>query len=180
MKKIGIFCADGVEEIECLTAVDFLRRAGVEVTMISVMEKRTIQGAHGIIFFADQMYEEADLSDYDGIVLPGGGGYTVLEAHEGVCRTVLDFYGQKKLTAAICASPSIFARLGILKGRKATVYPGMEVADAADWTGQAVEVSDHVITGQGPAKAAPFAIALIRWLLGDEAADAIAAEVLEK
>ena len=178
MKKIAVFCADGVEEVECLTTVDFLRRAGIEVTTVSIMDGRTVQGAYGIIFYADQMYEETDFSAFDGIVLPGGGGYVHLEAHEGVCSIVRQFDEEKKLTAAICASPSIFARLGILKDKEATVYPGMEVEGAAIWTGRDAVTAGHIITGQGPAKAAAFAIALIRHLLGSDTADAIAQEVL--
>ena len=117
MKKIGIFLADGFEEIEGLTVVDILRRAGLEAVTISVMGKKEIVGSHKICVLADALYEDTDFSGLDGVVLPGGlEGTTNLGKHEGVCGTARAFTEEGKLVAAICAAPSVLGQEGILKG----------------------------------------------------------------
>ena len=102
MKKIGIFMADGCEEIEGLTVVDVVRRAGIAIDMISITGKKEVAGAHGITFAADVLAEEADFDSYDGIVLPGGMPGTIhLEEHEGVKNVLEKYYEEKKYIAAI-------------------------------------------------------------------------------
>ena len=168
MSKVAVICTDNVEEVECLTIVDFLRRAGVEVEMISRTGKLEICGAHNIVFMADSIMEDVlDAESYDAIILPGGAGWEQLYADYRVRDSVLAFAEARKLTAAICASPGIFARLGILNGKRATIYPGMEADEfEVQWMDKAVVQADNIITGQGPAKAAEFAIALIGYLEG--------------
>ena len=117
MAKIGVFLADGFEEIEGLTVVDILRRAGVEVTMISIMGRKEIHGAHQITVLADALYEEVSFENLDGVVLPGGmPGTTNLGAHDGVKKQIAVFAEKGKLVAAICAAPSVLGENGILKG----------------------------------------------------------------
>ncbi|BAK47085.1 hypothetical protein CXIVA_11180 [Clostridium sp. SY8519] len=177
--KLAVLCADNVEEIECLTVVDYCRRANLAIDMLSVMERRMVTGAHGITFQTDGMWTDADPEEYDALILPGGSGYVHLRENPSVCDAIVNFWKEKKLVAAICASPSIFAELGILKGKDAVVYPGMEVVDAGvNWLDQSVAVSGNVITGKGPSRAGVFAIAVIRYVAGDAAAEAVKAEVL--
>ena len=125
MKKIGIFMADGCEEIEGLTVVDVLRRAGAEVEMVSVMDRKEITGAHGIKVEADRMIEEAGEADL--YVLPGGMPGTLhLKEHAGLCRLLNQAEKKEKHIAAICAAPSVLGELGMLKGKRACCYPSFE------------------------------------------------------
>ena len=127
MKKVLVFLADGFEECEGLIVVDILRRAGAEVTTVSVMEKRRICSSHKIELYADVMASDVNTAEYDAVVLPGGiPGTPNLAANPMVTDTCLRFAAEGKLVAAICAAPSILGQLGLLKGKKATVYPGME------------------------------------------------------
>lgn len=119
MKKIGIFLADGFEEIEGLAVVDILRRAGVEAQMISIMGKREISGSHNIHVQADVCYEDVDFAELDGVVLPGGMPGTLnLGAHAGVNETMKSFAEEGKLVAAVCAAPSVLGQAGLLEGKR--------------------------------------------------------------
>ena len=176
--KLGIFCANGVEEVECLTTVDYCRRAGLDICMYSVHDTNEVTGAHDIPFLADRLFDADEVKSLDGLILPGGGGYVHLEAHAGLMEAVEAFAADGRLVAAICASPSILARAGLLAGKKATVYPGMEVADAGvDWSSDAAVTDGNIITGKGPAKAVDFALAVIAYCCGDGKAAEIAAEI---
>ena len=117
MKKVSVFLADGFEEIEGLTVVDLLRRAGVAVTTVSITGEYTIHGAHGIDVQADQLFEEMNYDGQDMLVLPGGMPGTLnLSAHDGLKELLNKFYAEKKYLAAICAAPSVFGKYGFLKG----------------------------------------------------------------
>ena len=119
MKKVCVFLADGFEEIEGLTVVDILRRAKVEVSTVSIMDTLDIQGAHGINIKADQMFDEADFSVADMLVLPGGMPGTLhLGQHKGLQNILKDFHNEKKNIAAICAAPSVLGKYGILEGKR--------------------------------------------------------------
>ena len=127
MSKIGIFMADGCEEIEGLTVVDIVRRAKMDITMISVNGKREVTSSHGVTFLADAVAEEVDYGALDGIVLPGGMPGTLhLLDHAAVNEVIKKFAGEGKLVAAICAAPSVLGAAGILEGRRATCHPGFE------------------------------------------------------
>ena len=170
MKKICVFLAEGFEEVEALTAVDVCRRAGIDVTTVSITGEKLVTGAHAVPVQADRLFEDVDYDSMDGLVLPGGmPGTKYLQEHEGVNRLVKQFASGGKLTAAICAAPSVFGNAGILKGIPATVYPGCET-EGVNWTGAAVEVSGNIITGKGPGLAAKFALALVSYLTGEEKA----------
>ena len=127
MKQVAVFLAEGLEEIEGLTVVDVLRRAGIEVTTISISEKKEVTGSHNITILPDALFSEADWSGLDGVILPGGmPGTTNLMEHEGVRKVIQEFADQKKLVAAICAAPSVLGQAGLLRGKRATCYPGFE------------------------------------------------------
>lgn len=127
MSKIGIFMADGCEEIEGLTVVDIVRRAKMDITMISVNGKREVTSSHGVTFLTDAVAEEVDYDALDGIVLPGGMPGTLhLLDHAAVNEVIKKFAGEGKLVAAICAAPSVLGAAGILEGRRATCHPGFE------------------------------------------------------
>ena len=150
MSKVYVFLAEGFEEIEGLTVVDLLRRAGVETEMVSVMDGKQIKGSHGIKVTADSMFDDADFSDADILVLPGGMPGTLnLGNHTGLCEILKKHYEAGKMVAAICAAPSVFGELGFLKGRIATCYPGFESKlEGAIVCATKVAVDENVITSQ--------------------------------
>ncbi len=180
MKKIGIFLADGFEEVEGLTVVDVLRRAGIEAVTISIMGKEEILGSHGIRVFADALYEDVDFSGLDGVVLPGGlVGTENLGKHEGVCRTARAFAEEGKLVAAICAAPSVLGREGILRGKTAACYPGFEEKlEGASVTYDEVAEDGNVITSRGMGTAIPFSLRLVAYLVDGASADALAKKIV--
>ena len=145
------FFAEGYEEIEALTVVDLVRRAGISIDMISVTEAGEVTGSHGITVKMDRTLAETDFSQLDMLVLPGGmPGTKGLEDCEALMEKLDEFYTSGKYIAAICAAPSIFGHRGYLKGRKATSYPDFEShLEGADVTGAAAIVDGNVITGRG-------------------------------
>lgn len=180
MAKIGVFLADGFEEIEGLTVVDILRRAGVEVTTISIMGRKEIYGAHQITVLADALYEDVTFEQLDGIVLPGGmPGTTNLGAHDGVKKQIAVFAGAGKLVAAICAAPSVLGENGILKGKKAACYPGFEdKLLGAEVVFDEVAEAGNVITSRGMGTAIPFALRLTAYLTTEQKAEELAKGII--
>lgn len=170
MSKIAVFFADGCEEIEGLTVVDMLRRAGIEVTGVSVSGRREIHGSHDIMFQADTLLEEAGISSFDGVVLPGGlKGTANLAAHTGVLSAVQEFAGAGKLVAAICAAPSVLGQAGVLKGKRATCHPGFEEKlTGAEALPDTVVSDGNIITSRGMGTAIDFSLAIIRYLSDED------------
>ena len=121
---IFIHLAEGFEEIEAITAADVLRRAGLDTRLVSVTGNRAVTGTHGIVLEADMLFEEADYSECNMIVLPGGlpGAYN-LRDHQGLEKKIKEFASEGKGIAAICAAPLVLGAHGILEGKKATIYP---------------------------------------------------------
>ena len=180
MKKLGVFMADGCEEIEALTVVDLTRRAGIEVAMISITGEKVVKGAHGIDFFTDIPAEYMDFDMLDGIVLPGGMPGTLnLGANDYVQKIIAQFAKEGKLVSAICAAPSVLGEAGLLNGKKATSYPGFEekLLGAQTCT-DAVVVDGNVITSRGMGTAIDFALAIIEYMLDKETADKLGAGII--
>lgn len=180
MSKAYIFLADGFEEIEGLTVVDILRRAGIQIQMVSIMGRTAITGSHGIQVEADLLFEDGDLKDADLYVLPGGmPGTRHLGAHEGLGCLLKEAAEAGKKVAAICAAPSVLGGLGILEGKRAVCYPGFEEKlTGAKVSMDPVMVSENVITSRGMGTAIPFALKLTAELLGQETADKLAASII--
>lgn len=177
---VFIHLAEGFEEVEALTIVDVLRRAGLEAKTVSVTGERMVCGTHGIRVESDLLFEEADYGACGMIVLPGGlPGATNLGEHEGLTEQIRSFAKAGKYVAAICAAPMVLAACSILEGKEATIYPGMEeeLAGAAA-TGANVTVSGPVITGRGPALAMEFALALVEVLKGSAVRNEVAKGLL--
>ena len=180
MSEVCVFLADGFEEIEGLTVVDLLRRAGIETRTISVMGREEIQGAHGITVKADGLFENTDFSEVKMLVLPGGMPGTLhLKEHKGLGELILKYNEEKKYLAAICAAPTVFGGMGLLKGKKAICYPGMEEGlTGAEVICQPVVSDGHITTSRGLGTAIDFALALIGELRDQETADTIAKQVV--
>ena len=168
MKTIFVFLAEGFEEIEALTPVDVLRRAGLSVQTVSVMDEQVVAGAHGVPVLADKMFADICPEDAEMILLPGGlPGATNLDAHEGLSQMILDFAAAEKPLAAICAAPLVLGNRGLLQGKKATCYPGFETyLQGADYTAALVEKDGNIITGKGPGAAMEFAFAIVEKYCG--------------
>lgn len=180
MSKIAVFFAEGYEEIEALTVVDICRRCDIYVDMISVTGDYMVTGSHNIPVKTDKLFEDADFSEYDMLVLPGGlKGTQGLETHDGLMAQIDAFYADGKYVAAICAAPSIFGHRGILKGRRACSYPSFEShLEGAEVTEGPVEISDNVVTGRGMGAAIPFGLAIAGIFCGQEAADDMAEKIV--
>lgn len=172
MKSICIFLAEGFEEIEALFPLDIVRRGGLSVKTVSVTGERVVTGAHGVPVVADILFEELTADAVEMIVLPGGlPGATNLDAHGGLSDLILSFAADRKPLAAICAAPLVFGNRGLLKGKKATCYPGFEkYLEGAEYTARMVEVTDNFILGKGPGAAAEFGFAILKKYAGEEKA----------
>lgn len=168
---VYVFLAEGFEEMEALAPIDLLRRVGVEVTTVGVGGK-LIKGAHGVGFTADSDGEGLDFSDVDCVVLPGGmPGTTNLDASPMVEACLMKAAEKKALIAAICAAPSVLGHKGLLKGKKATCFPGFEEdLLGALHTGAPVEKDGNIITARGAGVALDFALALVAELKSETAA----------
>lgn len=176
MAKVYMFLANGSEEIESLIPVDIFRRGGVEVKTVSTTKSEYVELSHGVTIKADLKFEDADFSDADLLMLPGGlPGATNLNEHEGVRKALLEQYNNGKLVAAICAAPLVFGSLGIVKGKRATCYPGFEkYLDGAEYTHELYTVDGNVVTGEGPTATLPYAYKLLAILTSEETAHAVA------
>jgi 4-methyl-5(b-hydroxyethyl)-thiazole monophosphate biosynthesis len=180
MKKVLIHLADGFEEIEAITPIDVLRRAGCEVVTISVNGKNSVTSRRNVTIMADRLFSESEYEQAEMIVLPGGQpGANNLNAHEGLKKQITAFNSRGKWVAAICAAPLVLGSIGILKGKKATCYPGTEAQlTGATVTGNAVEVDGNIITGKGPGVALEFSLTLVEKLVGNTKADELRKDMI--
>ena len=181
MKMNYVFLADGFEEVEALTCVDVLRRAGMPVTTVSINPVLEVTAAHGVKVLADSLFADNDYRDAEWLVLPGGiPGAPNLLNHEGLRDVLLAQDEREGKIAAICASPAIvLGTLGILQGRDAVCYPGLEnTVEGVNWRDGFVAVDGHVVTGRGPAAATAFALAIVEQAMGADKAAEVAAGFL--
>ena len=180
-----LFLADGFEEIEALTPVDVVRRAGIDIKTVAVVKNgKTVTGAHGIQVTADLTTAEAEklCTEPDMVVLPGGmPGAKNLDESKVVDRYVRDAYARGAFVAAICAAPMIPGKRGMLDGKRATCFPGFEkYLTGADCTGGRVETDGNMITACGMGAATEFALALVKEMKGEQAAEDLRLAILAK
>ena len=179
-KKALVVLADGFEEMEAVTPVDILRRSEVDV-IIAGLGKLSVRGAHNIVMEADVLF-----GDYEGfpdaVILPGGmPGAENLANSEKLRDMFLKMNSEKRLIAAICAAPALLlAPTGVLKGREATCYPGMEKSFSSDvkFTNEEVVRSGNIITSRGPGTAFVFALKIVEALAGEDRADTVGRQTL--
>ncbi|MGM0432598.1 MAG: DJ-1 family glyoxalase III [Spirochaetota bacterium] len=178
MAKRAIVClADGFEEIEAITPIDLLKRAGVEVDVAGV-GKKTITANHGLVIQTDDEFSKfAAEKEYDCIVLPGGQpGADNLAASKEIHKMLVEMLGdENKLVAAICAAPAVvLGKAGLLEGRKATCFPDAEAyVPDFEFSRDPVVIDGNLITSRGPGLAADFSFAVIERLIDKETADRI-------
>jgi 4-methyl-5(b-hydroxyethyl)-thiazole monophosphate biosynthesis len=178
MPNIITILAPGFEETEAVTFIDLLRRAKVGVTILG-LASRTVTGSHDITLTADALLTEFS-GPFDGIVLPGGmPGTKNLAQSARVLELVRESFQRGNLCAAICAAPMVLGRAGILKGMKATCYPGFEQELAGATVVEDAVVRDRtIITSRGLGTAVEFGLELIAYLSGPEAAEKVRESVL--
>jgi 4-methyl-5(b-hydroxyethyl)-thiazole monophosphate biosynthesis len=178
MPHAVVVFADGFEEIEAVTVVDLLRRAGVRVTILG-LDGIEVRGAHDVWVRADLMFGDFRES-YDAVVLPGGGpGTARLAASKPLLELVRSANEQGKLCAAICAAPTVLAKAGILNNKKAACYPGCEDKMAVAVTVEdAVAVDGNIITSRSAGTAIPFALELISALMDEKTEESVREAIL--
>ncbi len=178
--RVAVFVAPGLEEIEGLTVVDLLFRAGIPCDTVSVAQGRQVTSSHEVTIVCDRAIGDEGFSfdDYDMLVLPGGiPGTPNLRACEPLCDALVRFAEAGRPLAAICAAPSILAELGLLAGRRATSNPGFQHVLAENGAEllaeEPVVVDGSLITSQGAGTAMLFALEIVRHFLGDEAVERV-------
>ena len=179
---VYLFLGTGFEEVEAVATIDVLRRAEVELTTVSVMKERTVEGAHGVRIEADKMFDEIDCSNAEMLILPGGMPGTLnLGAHEGLSTAIREQNKKGRWIAAICAAPSILGKMHLLRNLQAVCYPGFEdQLEEAFVSKERVMVSGNVVTSRGPGCTIEFALQLATILKGEDVAKAVAEGMLVK
>ncbi len=161
---VYLFLIDNFEEIEALTTVDILRRAGIPVTTVGVFGDM-LCGAHDITVKADKLFSDCSFSDAEALILPGGMGSLNFLKHEGLCALLKAKAEEGILLAAICAAPSVLGELGLINGYAATCYPGFEEhLKGASLSEKRVCADNDRITARGPGLSDQFAFSLIETL----------------
>jgi 4-methyl-5(b-hydroxyethyl)-thiazole monophosphate biosynthesis len=179
MIRILVHLADGFEEMEAIVPADVWRRAGYIVRLVSVTGRLKVTGSHNISVMADQLFEDTDYNDADMIFLPGGmPGTSTLDGHKGLCDEIRKFDSKGKYLAAICAAPSVLGHLGLLKGKKATCFPGFEKElIGATVSSLPVEIDGKIITGKGAGAAMALALEVIAEISGQNFANELSAKM---
>ena len=178
MASVIVPLAQGCEELEAITIVDLLRRAGIEVVTAG-LDEQPVRASRGVVLLADMTLDAALQKDYDMVVLPGGlPGADHLKNDVRIIRLLVQMKEADKYTAAICAAPAVLAKAGLLDGKRATSYPGSLDTGGVpglDYIEQPVVVDGKVITSRGPGTAMDFALELIATLSGTQVRDEVEA-----
>lgn len=175
-----VYFAEGFEEVEALSPVDVLRRAELDVRTVAMSDERTVMGAHGVPIVCDMVYADTVDLDVRAMVLPGGmPGSTNLMEYPGFLEKLRAENEKGTTICAICAAPMVLANAGILSGKNATIYPGMEpeLGDAKPCD-ELVCVDGNLITSRGPATAMNYAFGILEELTDAETAQRIKREML--
>ncbi len=177
--KIYAFMADGTEETECLAVADVLVRGGADVKLVSVSGRHEIKSSHGITIVCDDVIDNVDLKDADALFLPGGmPGTTRLGQCKKLNDALLDANAANKRIAAICAAPSVLGKLGLLKGKTATCFPGFEdKLEGAKYTRTGVVTDGNVTTARGLGFAIDLGLELLALMTDKENSDRVKAAV---
>lgn len=182
MKDCFVFLAAGFEEIEAITVIDVLRRAGMNVMTVSITSALQVRGAHGVTVNADLLFDNTLFSSPDWLILPGGmpGASNLFEFAplQGLLKNQAE--SETGRIAAICAAPAVvLGQLGLLKNEKATCYPGFEnLLNAKSVVDEPVVVSNKFVLSNGPANALPWALTIVSEALGREEAAKVASGML--
>ncbi|MBR6105632.1 MAG: DJ-1/PfpI family protein [Paludibacteraceae bacterium] len=180
MIKVFTFLIDGFEPSEAIVPIDFMRRAKFDVTVVSLMGRKQVNGSQGVSVVADSLFDEVkdQFPNADLLFLPGGPKTVNYLEYDDLKEVVMAHFKAGKKLAAICAAPMVFGRYGILKGEKATCYPGFEGdLEGAEFVHQPAVVSGQFITGAGAGAAVYFGFKLVEALADKRVADLIRSSV---
>jgi 4-methyl-5(b-hydroxyethyl)-thiazole monophosphate biosynthesis len=176
MPNVLIPIAPGSEELEAVTLIDILRRAGIDVTVAGLKDE-PVKMSRGVVIVPDMELNQALQQDYDLVVLPGGlGGMNSLNADERIHTLIKKMAESGKFTGAICAAPKILADAGLLNGKKVTAYPGfVDTGEYPDlhYTGGVIEQDGTIFTSRGPGTAMDFALFLVETLTNKQKRDEV-------
>ena len=175
MQTVYVFLANGFEDIEAISTIDVLRRGGLNVLTVSINDTLQVTSAHNVCINADVLFDDADFSEAQLLVLPGGlPGADNLKAHDGLRQVLTAHAAAGRHIGAICAAPIVLGNACLLDGKKATCYPGFE-----DALGEACHVAEGVVTdgnittAMGPAFSLPFAYRLLEQLTDSDTAQQV-------
>lgn len=173
MKTVAVFLAPGFEEVEAVTPIDFLRRAGIQVVTVGT-EGALVRGSRGVVFQADILLNEVE-GLFDGVILPGGmPGAINLSENEEVTGMVQKHLSAGKLVGAICAAPAVvLGSKGFLQSRNYTCYPGFETSVDGEFQSKPVVQDKNLITSRGPGTASLFALKIIEYFKGSQSAQQV-------
>ncbi|MCQ2398007.1 MAG: DJ-1/PfpI family protein [Sphaerochaetaceae bacterium] len=182
MVKVLVVLADGFEETEALVPVDFLRRAGAEVS-VAGLSSRSVCGSHGIRVCCDVLFSEVSGKEFDALVLPGGmPGASNLASSSSLCNFIVSMNGNGRLIAAICASPAVvLGPLGVLSGKKAVCYPGTEnYSPSVKFYPDRVIHDKNIVTARGAGCAVEFSLEIVSALFSKDKAEELALSVIHR
>ncbi len=181
MKKVLVPLAPGFEEIETVTVVDILRRAGAQV-VLAATEEGPIEGSRGVCVVPDTLIDQVDDRDFDLVVLPGGQpGTANLQKNETVKSIIKNMYQSKKQVAAICAAPIVLQSAGILKNAVTTSHPSVQdQLHEIEYSEERVVVDGQIVTSRSPGTALEFALKLVEILFGRERMEAVNSGVMAR
>lgn len=180
MKKAYLFFATGFEEVEALTVVDILRRGGVDCKTVSITGDYDVTSSHAVTIRADLLFEEQSPEDGDMLILPGGiPGTPNLKAHAGLDKLIRQYHEAGKYLAAVCAAPTVYGEKGLLQGRKATCFPGMESGlVGAEHREDKVVCDGQFITSRGMGTCIDFGLTLLAKLTDEANAQTIGQKIV--
>ena len=169
MKKGLVLLTNGFEDTEGIGTIDILKRAGLELDIVSVTSELEITTQYKNVLKLSKTLRECDLSNYDFLFIPGGGAVkNSLVNSEYVYNTIREFAKNGRLICTICAAPMLVGKLGLFENRKFTCYPGCEEGILGKYTKEGVQVSDNYITGKSMAYSIDFGLEIVKYLLGKE------------
>ncbi|MCK4798683.1 MAG: DJ-1/PfpI family protein [Spirochaetes bacterium] len=178
--NIKVLIAEGFEEIEAITLIDLLQRAGYNLNTVSIMGKNEVEGGHKIRIITDSIFGQVNFDDTDVLILPGGvPGVPNLASDERVLELIKTFYNKNKYIAAICAAPFVLDRSGILKGKKITCYPSWEdKIDSAEIIHTNVVVDGKIITGRGVGAAIEMGLKMVEIFTSKEESEKLREKIV--
>lgn len=177
--KIAVLLAEGFEEVEFVTIVDVLRRAGLDVTVVG-LKAGPIDGSYGVKVMADALVDNINAGEFDGVVLPGGyPGFVNLGEDERVLNLLREMNLSGKYITAICGAPAVLAKAGVIEGKKVTIHPGVrDQLVNCSYVDQRVVVDGRVVTSQGPGTAMEFSLKLVELFAGKAKMEEVKEDIL--